>query len=129
MKNYINKAAVVAEIKRLINSHKPLKTLDPTYCEGLDDSLDDILSFIDTLEVKEVKEEPVSKTLEEAAFDYADACKYDGGEKLLCVEHFKAGVQWQALHSLDSIKGMEEQAFLAGVEAEQNKSFLKHLVI
>lgn len=54
MTQYINKSAVVAEIERLINSHKPLKTLDPTYCEGLDDSLDDILSFIDNLEVKEV---------------------------------------------------------------------------
>ncbi len=39
--------------------------------------------------------EPVSKELEEAAFDYAEACKYDGGDKLLCVEHFKAGAKWQ----------------------------------
>lgn len=38
-------------------------------------------------------------------------------------KHF---AQWQALHSLEAIKGMEEQAFLAGVEAEQiNKSFSK----
>lgn len=40
-------------------------------------------------------EEPVSEDLEKAAFDYAEACKYDGGEKLLCVEHFRAGAQWQ----------------------------------
>lgn len=40
-------------------------------------------------------EEPVSEDLEEAAFDYAEACKHDGGEKLLCVEHFKAGANWQ----------------------------------
>ena len=39
--------------------------------------------------------EPVSEELEEASFDYAEACKYDGGEKLLCVEHFMAGAQWQ----------------------------------
>jgi len=43
----------------------------------------------------ELKKEPISEGLEEAAFDYAEACKYDGGEKLLCVEHFKAGAQWQ----------------------------------
>ncbi len=43
-----------------------------------------------------LQEEPVSEELEEAAFDYAEACKYDGGEKLLCVEHFKAGAKWQA---------------------------------
>ena len=54
MAQYINKDVVIAEIERLIDSHKPLKTLDPTYCEGLNDSLDNILSFIDTLEVKEV---------------------------------------------------------------------------
>lgn len=41
-------------------------------------------------------EEPVSEELENAAFDYAEACKCDGGEKLLCVEHFKAGAKWKA---------------------------------
>lgn len=56
MEQYIDKAAIVAEIERLIDSHKPLKTLDPTYCEGLNDSLDDILSFLDTLEVKDSNE-------------------------------------------------------------------------
>jgi len=50
-----------------------------------------LLSFIDSLQ-----EEPVSEELEEAAFDYAEACKCDGGEKLLCVEHFKAGAKWKA---------------------------------
>ncbi len=54
MKQYIDKDTLIAEIERLINSNKPLKTLDPTYYEGLDDSLDNVLSFIDTLEVKEV---------------------------------------------------------------------------
>ena len=46
-------------------------------------------------ELWEVVGEPVSDELEEAAFDYAEACKYEGGEKLLCVEHFEAGAQWQ----------------------------------
>ena len=46
-----------------------------------------------------LQEKPVSEDLEQAAFDYAEACKYDGGEKLLCVEHFKAGAQWQKEHS------------------------------
>lgn len=81
MAKYINKSALEAEIKKLsayLNSQ--------------------ILSIIDTLEVKEVQEEPVSEEMEEAAFDYADACKYDGGEKLLCVEHFKAGAKWQKEH-------------------------------
>lgn len=41
------------------------------------------------------KKAPVSEDLEEAAFDYAEACKYEGGEKLLCIEHFKAGAKRQ----------------------------------
>ena len=45
--------------------------------------------------IKALKEEPVSEDLEEAAFDYAEACKYKGGEKLLCIEHFKAGAKWK----------------------------------
>lgn len=34
--------------------------------------------------------------LDEAAFNYAELCKYEGVDKLLCVEHFKAGVEWLA---------------------------------
>lgn len=32
----------------------------------------------------------------DAALDYAEACKYEGGDKLLCAEHFKAGAEWMA---------------------------------
>ena len=34
--------------------------------------------------------------IDEASFYYAEACKYEGGEKLLCAEHFKAGAGWMA---------------------------------
>lgn len=77
--------------------------------------------YKENIEVKEVREEPVDEDLEEAANDYAHDLVHDD-----VFETFKAGAQWQALHSLETIKGMEEQAFLAGVEAEQiNKSFSK----
>lgn len=59
--------------------------------KGKLEALEGIVDFIDSLQ-----EEPVSEELEEAAFDYAEACKCDGGEKLLCVEHFKAGAKWKA---------------------------------
>ena len=52
-----------------------------------------ILPYIDSLQ-----EELVSEVLDEAAFDYAESCKYEGGEKLLCIEHFKAGAKWQKNH-------------------------------
>lgn len=62
-----------------------------TDASRLHKAMDEYHEFI----IHECKEEPVSEELEEAAFDYAEACKYDGGEKLLCVEHFKAGAEWQ----------------------------------
>lgn len=34
--------------------------------------------------------------LDEAAFNYAELCKYGDGDKLLCAEHFKAGAEWMA---------------------------------
>ena len=78
------------------------------YTEGYLDALKNIKTFLDTLEVKEVREESVSKDLEEVAFDYAEACKYDGGEKLLCVEHFKAGAQWQKQQNALGIKAAQK---------------------
>lgn len=92
-----------------------------------------LLSFIDSLQ-----EEPVSNDLEAEFVLYlkhkfnipqeGNTLKTDGWKPspydiLDIAKHF---AQWQALHSLETIKGMEEQAFLAGVEAEQiNKSFSK----
>lgn len=102
MKQLIDKDALVVEIKRY--KHKAderLKIKGRSLAEERKDSAlqnlcGNLLYFIDTIEVKEVQEETVSEELEEAAFDYAEACKCDGGEKLLCVEHFKAGAKWKA---------------------------------
>lgn len=80
-----------------------------------------LLTFIDNLQ-----EEPVNNDLEEAATQYSMDYLIKSGHTRSVSQHFKAGAQWQAFHSLETIKGMEEQAFLAGVEAEQiNKSFSK----
>lgn len=100
----IDKDALVAEIKKRGNICKKvvldLRTEEnKDYYQGKAEAYKETLDLLDTLEVKEVQEEPVSKTLEEAAFDYADACKYDGGEKLLCVEHFKAGAKWKQINA------------------------------
>lgn len=87
MEQYIKKSDLVAEIERLREKNNESENV---YDFGTEDALKSILSFINS-----VQEEPISKELEEAAFDYAEACKYDGGEKLLCVEHFNAGAKWQ----------------------------------
>ena len=104
MEQYINKAALVAEIDRLQEA-----TMDKnqnflsSYHEGIFDGLSMLENFLDTLEVKEVKEEPVSNDLEEAArkagqeyFPNEDNIwarpNYEA-KKAECV--FKAGAQWQ----------------------------------
>lgn len=90
----------------------------------------ELLEYINSLQ-----EEPVSNDLE----DYAKKESESFAEREYEIDYIdrnalakgyywgvKAGAQWQAFHSLETIKGMEEQAFLAGVEAEQiNKSFSK----
>ena len=81
-----------------------------------------LLSFIDNLQ-----EEPVSEGLEEAAKnvgkkyfpDESNIWARPNYEAKAAEYAFKDGANWQALHSFKTIKGMEEQAFLAGVEAEQ----------
>lgn len=64
MKAYIDKSAVVAEIEKELNTTKKYST---EYVNGKKYALNKILSFIDTLEVKEVNEEPVSNDLEDYA--------------------------------------------------------------
>jgi len=125
MKQYIDKATVVAEIeKRLkaLNNDRDFNYLQIKELEAL-------VPFLNTLEVKEVEEEPVNEDLEEAAEEYAPDFSNSIASKAAVDavrDAFKAGAHWQALHSLETIKEMEGQAFLAGVEAEQiNKSFSK----
>ena len=68
MEQYINKSAVMAEIERRIKINKEcmlgLKNLD--YFQGKVDALNDTLSFIDTIETKEVD-------LEQEIKDYFDS--------------------------------------------------------
>ena len=56
MEQYISKSALVAEIERRIDLYDPIVG----YEEGRKDEVKSILSFIDTLEVKEEQEEPAS---------------------------------------------------------------------
>ena len=61
MKQYIDKDAVVAEMEKELNTTKKYST---EYVNGKKYAVKKILSFIDTLEVKEAEEEPVSNDLE-----------------------------------------------------------------
>ena len=100
MKAYIDKSAVVAEIKRRINGLKDCHADTVAGYVGEISGLKRILAFIDTLEVIDVNEEPVSNDLEEAATKYArkqlsnpDYPTYNDEYEMECA--FEAGAQWQ----------------------------------
>ena len=107
MEQYIDKAALVAEIEKYISNYRGiLNNIDKSSDDWVDstlilepkiDVLQHILSFLDTLEVKEVKEEPVSNDLEEASDNYVGhAPEID--EDLSCFirrNAFIAGAQWK----------------------------------
>ena len=94
----IDKAVVVAEIERRISVLKTNESVISMLAGGMFvNEFKDLLSFLDTLEVKEVKEEPVSNDLEEAADNYVGhAPEID--EDLSCFirrNAFIAGAQWK----------------------------------
>lgn len=70
-------------------------------------------------------EQEYNKDLDRAACEYSSTVHTISPQWETEIENaFRAGAQWQAIYSLETIKEMEEQAFLAGVEAERtSKSF------
>ena len=117
MKAYINKAAVVAEIDRLQEA-----TMDKnqnflsSYHEGIFDGLSMLENFLDTLEVKEVQEEPVSNDLKEAAHLYVDTTieYFDSEGNPCCYLAFKAGAQWQKERILNNATEREVKVDVCG---------------
>ncbi len=67
MAQYISKDAAVTEVERRISSLHPKGGQGIAVTKILKDHYKDFLSFLNTLEAKEVQEEPVSKDLEEAS--------------------------------------------------------------
>ena len=105
MKAYIDKAAVVAEIER--RKQKLLDNIifenDKEWAVRTAHQLNRIIMFLDTLEMKEVEEEPVSNDLEEAAENYVGHAP-EIGEDLSCFTNrnaFIAGAQWQKEQMID----------------------------
>ena len=92
MKQYIDKSALVAEIDR----QKIGYNVDGKHSVEYDTTRK-ILNIIDTLEVIDVNEEPISNDLEEAADNYVGhAPEID--EDLICFTKrnaFIAGAKWQ----------------------------------
>ena len=110
----IDKAALVAEIERRISVLKANESVISMLTGGMFvNEFKDLLSFLDTLEVKEVgvdfgdpqgdigvkwvQEEPVSNNLKEAAHLYVDTTieYFDSEGNPCCYSAFIAGAQWQ----------------------------------
>ena len=53
MEQYISKSALVAEIERMKNYYENIQMIKPVYGSNIED-FNELLSFLDTLEVKEV---------------------------------------------------------------------------
>ena len=112
----INKDALVAEIERKINKEIQSCATDSIlgYSQGCVDSMRNVLSFLDTLEVKEVKEEPVSNDLEEAigqSFIYhenrGDDFRSDKQIETAYRHGFESGFKYKESTSI--IENMEKQ--------------------
>ena len=112
----IDKSALVAEIESL------RCTTFTNFDEGVNATVQILLETLDTLEVKEVQDEPVSEELEEAARRYAalqagmkDAMTSEFYEEYPYspndVNAFKAGAEWQKEQDQKSMEIMDEVYF------------------
>ena len=64
----IDKDALVAEIERLRINYGCFSEYDMGFSEGRSSAFDEVLSFLDALEVKEVQEEPTSNGLKTESY-------------------------------------------------------------
>ena len=140
MVKYINKSALVAEIERLRINYGCFSEYDMGFSEGRSSAFDEVLSFLDALEVKEVgvdlgdpqgdigvkwvQEEPVSKDLEAEFVLYlkhkfnipqeGNILKTDGWSPspydILDIARHFA--QWQKTKACEWLKEHEEHPFI-----------------
>ena len=87
---YIDAEKLIAEIESI----RLIPQISADYNDGREDMKNMVLDLITSLH----QEQPsLPSDLNDAAFDYAELCKYDGVDKLLCAEHFKDGARWMAV--------------------------------
>ena len=121
MKQYIDKAVLVAEIERRIKSLQDCKANTTKGYAGEISGLKRFLSFLDTLEVKE---EPVSEDLEKAAGNYAFTMS--GEDEVLKYYAFKAGAKWQETQMIDKMEQfLYEELSNGDIECRDMKSLIE----
>jgi glucan phosphorylase len=137
MTQYIDKSALVSEIKRRYEFHEERNRMEDS---AIQDVLYGILNFLDTLEVKEVdlQEESVSEDLEEAARSIRDKLYLEEGKRdefgnpyFLQNTILKAvimGAKWQKQQDQSAIELAEDHAMLAGMEKMKEQMTAKAVV-
>lgn len=122
MAQYIDKSVLVEEIE---SKKKYVQTLGDNainssmqqFYDGMKQGCVEILSFINTLEVKETQEEPVTEDLEEASTQYGinNFPSLCNGCKHVPIDAFKAGAKWKEKEMQSTIELAEDHAMLAGM--------------
>ena len=109
MTKYISLDALVAEIERVKEKEIGigLNAYDMGEENGKAEMCNKFLSLLDTLEVKEVQEEPASKDLEKAAEEW--------DESLYRSDAFKAGAQWQKEKDAKLIINAKDDGYRLGL--------------
>ncbi len=108
MAQYIDKSALVAEMERL-TAVKPIDEFWPQVQNKIDwlsgklFAINSLRVFLNTLEVKEVQEEPVSNDLKDAAIEYCGGHK---GSDARVRAAFVVGANWKKQQMMkDTIDG------------------------
>lgn len=100
MEQYILKSALLAEIekKKKLLPWGSCASQISMECNCKNEAYDDVISLLDTLEVKEIlslQEEPVNEELEEAAQQWYDSTKFKSDLSGTPIGAFKAGASWK----------------------------------
>ena len=123
MAQYIDKAAVMAEIERQENEMNCEPFTDEVFGKRM--LCKHIKTFLDTLEAKEV---PVSEDLDEAAMmHFKDVLerKIKTGLETANMTSFKAGALWQKAQDKETIELAEDHAMLAGMNKMEEDMMAK----
>ena len=128
MEQYIKKSAIEEEIKKIekLSKDKAENAVDTYFkihFDGWVTACRSILSFLDTLEVKE---EPVSEDLEKAAGNYAFTMS--GEDEVLKYYVFKAGANWQKEHLIGKMEQfLYEELSNGDIECRDMKFLIEYL--
>ena len=102
----MTKEETISNLKAYLNGDTAIGNIIP-----LRSVLESAIKYLDS---------SLPSNLDEEAFNYAELCKYYGGDKLLCAEHFKAGAEWDAGQGVtkEAVIGMATEAISINVSKQ-----------